>query len=220
MGQVPALFGADLAESNHRACAVPPDVTGSHMRGITEPRERAPEPIMKDGFVHYHIQCVEDDRPVRPEVVEVELARSCDFAHESEGELMRRAIPQLTIRNFSGVQRAGLRDFDGSAGCHIRGRMRLDEQRKQRNHDSGSKTREEECSLHLAEVKHGYSRTNKYKKKIAAQKGTANASQTATYKLIRSAESAMTHHSMTGRTLIHFIKSRFTSTELTSPIKV
>jgi len=51
----------------------PPDVTGSNMRGITEPRGRAPEPIMKDGFVHYHIQCVEDDRPVGPEVAEVEL---------------------------------------------------------------------------------------------------------------------------------------------------
>lgn len=72
------------------------------------------------------------------------------------------AIALLTVWNFSSVHQAVFRELNGLAGGHICGRVGLDEQRKQRHYDSSSKARKEKCSMHLAEVKHVCSQTNKY----------------------------------------------------------
>ena len=49
------------------------DARTNKIISVTEPLERSPEPVMKDGFAHYHIQVVEDDGPVGSDVPEVEL---------------------------------------------------------------------------------------------------------------------------------------------------
>lgn len=49
------------------------DARTNKIISVTEPLERAPAPVITNGVAQYHLQCVEDDAPVGPEVPEVEL---------------------------------------------------------------------------------------------------------------------------------------------------
>ena len=71
----------------------------------------------------------------------------------------------------------GRREFGRWACRFPRGRMRLYEKCEEDEHNCGAQAREEDRPLNLTQIEHGYSRTSKYQRTMAAQNGTPNASQ-------------------------------------------
>ena len=103
----------------------------------------------------------------------------------------RTTNARLAVGNEGAGGSIGGREF-GRSACRVpRGRMRLYEKCEEDEHNCGAQTREEDRPLNLTQIEHGYSRTSKYQRTMAAQNGTPNASQAPRSRLIRSAEHAI-----------------------------